>query len=142
MPDEATDVRTGDELDPVRLERFVREELPQLDGEVEVLQFPGGSANLTYLLRFGDTELVLRRPPFGTVAPGAHDMKREFRVLSKLWRIFDRAPRAYLFCDDHSVIGSDFVVMERRRGEVIRNDVPPSMAGHVDIGRRVSFALV
>ena len=85
---------------------------------------------------------MLRRPPFGVVAPGAHDMKREYRVLSKLWRIFDRAPRAYLFCDDHSVIGADFVVMERRHGEVIRDDVPASMAGHDDVGRRVSFALV
>ena len=109
---------------------------------MEPLQFPNGAANLTYLLRFGDTELVLRRPPFGVVAPGAHDMKREFRVLSKLWRIFDRAPRAYLFCDDHSVIGSDFVVMERRTGEVPRDGVPASMAHHHDVGRRMGFALV
>jgi aminoglycoside phosphotransferase (APT) family kinase protein len=109
---------------------------------MEVLQFPSGSANLTYLLRFGPTELVLRRPPFGVVAPGAHDMRREYKVLSRLWRNFDRAPRAYVFCDDHDVIGADFVVMERRRGEVIRGVVPRSMAHHPDLGRRISFALV
>jgi aminoglycoside phosphotransferase (APT) family kinase protein len=76
------------------------------------------------------------------VAPGAHDMRREFKVLSRLWRNFDRAPRAYVFCDDKDVIGADFVVMERRRGEVIRNVIPRSMAQHQDVGRRISFALV
>jgi aminoglycoside phosphotransferase (APT) family kinase protein len=142
IPPETAPVRPGEQLEWSTLEAYLREHLPELSGDFETLQFPNGSANLTYLLRFGDTELVLRRPPFGVVAPGAHDMKREYRVLSKLWAIFDRAPRAYLFCDDHSVIGSDFVVMERRRGEVIRNDVPASMAGYPDIGRRISFALV
>ena len=141
-PAETAPVRPGEELDWAALEAHLRANLPELQGAFTTLQFPNGSANLTYLLRFGDTELVLRRPPFGTVAPGAHDMKREYRVLSKLWRIFDRAPRAYLFCDDHSVIGSDFVVMERRVGEVVRNDVPPSMAHHADLGHRISFALV
>ena len=57
---------------------------------MEVLQFPNGSANLTYLVRFGDRRLVVRRPPFGHIAPGAHDMKREFRTLSRLWRGYDR----------------------------------------------------
>lgn len=142
LPADAAPVRPGEDLAWPRLEAHLRAHIAELDGGFSALQFPGGSANLTYLLRFGDTELVLRRPPFGTVAPGAHDMKREHRVLSRLWQIFDRAPRAYLFCDDHSVIGSDFVVMERRVGEVIRGEVPPSMAGHADLGRRISFALV
>jgi aminoglycoside phosphotransferase (APT) family kinase protein len=141
-PAETAPVRPGEELDWASLEAYLRANLPELEGPFAPLQFPNGSANLTYLLRFGGTELVLRRPPFGTVAPGAHDMKREYRVLSKLWTIFDRAPRAYLFCDDHSVIGSDFVVMERRVGEVVRNDVPLSMADHPDVARRISFALV
>ena len=101
-PAETAPVRPGEELDWAALEAYLRANLPELSGDFAPLQFPNGSANLTYLLRFGDTELVLRRPPFGIVAPGAHDMKREYRVLSKLWRIFDRAPRAYLFCDDHA----------------------------------------
>ena len=140
--DELAPVRHGEELDWAALERFVRERIPDLSGALETLQFPHGSANLTYLLRFGGTELVLRRPPFGVVAPGAHDMKREHRVLSRLWRIFDRAPRAHLFCDDHSVIGSDFVVTERRHGEVVRDHVPATMAHHPEVGRRIGFALV
>jgi aminoglycoside phosphotransferase (APT) family kinase protein len=141
-PPEVAAVRPGEELDWAALDAYVRDGLPELTGPLEVLQFPNGAANLTYLLRYGDTELVLRRPPFGVLAPGAHDMKREFRVLSRLWRHFDRAPRAYLFCDDHGVIGSDFFVMERRHGEVIRGTIPPEMAAHHDVGRRVGLALV
>ena len=122
MADQPEAVREGDALDWDALASFLRAALPEFDGPLEVLQFPGGSANLTYLLRLGDTELVLRRPPFGTIAPGAHDMRREYKVLSGLWQHFDRAPRAYVFCDDHTVVGSDFFVMERRVGEVIRDD--------------------
>src|SRR5439155_15649520 len=94
---------------------------------IETLQFPNGSANLTYLLRVGTHELVLRRPPMGQLAPGAHDMRREYKVLSRLWRRFDRAPRAYVFCDDPAVLGAAFFVMERRRGEVIRGALSAAM---------------
>ncbi|MCU1500746.1 MAG: aminoglycoside phosphotransferase [Ilumatobacteraceae bacterium] len=139
---EVAPIRPGEALDWAKLEDYLRANIPELSGGLEAMQFPNGSANLTYLLRFGDTELVLRRPPFGIIAPGAHDMKREFKVLSKLWKVFDRAPRAYVFCDDHEVIGADFVVMERRRGEVVRDEVPASMAGLPDVGRRMAFALV
>jgi aminoglycoside phosphotransferase (APT) family kinase protein len=142
MSDDATVVRPGDELDLARLAGFVRHALPELQGELEVLQFPGGSANLTYLLRVGDEDLVLRRPPFGTIAPGAHDMKREYRVLSRLWQYFDRAPRALVFCDDHDVLGADFFIMERRRGEVVRDELPTALAGHENLGRRLGFAVV
>ena len=74
MTDQAEPVRSGDELDWVGLERFLRQRLPELQGAFEAAQFAGGSANLTYLVRFGEIELVLRRPPFGTIAPGAHDI--------------------------------------------------------------------
>jgi aminoglycoside phosphotransferase (APT) family kinase protein len=142
---ELAEVRSGEALEWDGIEQHLRSHLPaelNLDGPFEVLQFPNGSANLTYLIRFADTELVLRRPPFGTLAPGAHDMKREYRVLSVLWQIFDKAPRAYLFCDDHDIGGSDFFVMERRKGEVIRGVIPPSMRHHADVGRRIGLALV
>lgn len=141
-PDELAAVRPGEQLAWDRLEPWLRAAVPELTGAFDVMQFPNGSANLTYLLRFGDTELVMRRPPFGTIAPGAHDMKREYRVLSKLWSVFDRAPRAYTFCDDHSVVGSDFVVMERRAGEVMRQVIPPSMQHHTDVARRMGLALI
>jgi aminoglycoside phosphotransferase (APT) family kinase protein len=113
-----------------------------IEGDFEVLQFPHGAANLTYLIRIGERELVLRRPPFGTIAPGAHDMKREYKVLSRLWRVFDRAPRAYLFCDDPEIAGADFLVMARKQGEVIRGVIPETMRDHKEVGRRIGFALV
>jgi aminoglycoside phosphotransferase (APT) family kinase protein len=143
-PPETAEVRRGEELPLAAVEAFLRERVPEVMGKhrVEVEQFPNGSANLTYLLRVGPTELVLRRPPFGTIAPGAHDMRREHKVLSVLWQHLPTAPRSYAFCDDHAVLGADFFVMERRRGEVIRQVIPPSMAHHAAVGQRVGLALV
>lgn len=141
---ETAEVRSGEQLDWDAIEAHLRAALPDeldLTGSFEVRQFPNGAANLTYLIAFGDTELVLRRPPFGTLAPGAHDMAREFKVLSRLWEFFDLAPRAFLFSDGEELGGADFFVMERRRGEVIRGIVPPSMRHHDDVGRRVGLAL-
>jgi aminoglycoside phosphotransferase (APT) family kinase protein len=137
-------VRDADQLDWPRIDAYVRSHLASfVDAALrDVRQFTNGAANLTYLLRFGDRDLVLRRPPAGTIAPGAHDMKREWRVLSRLWRHFDRAPRAVLFCDDHAVAGADFFVMEHRPGVVIRGEIPAPMAAHRDVARRVSFALI
>jgi aminoglycoside phosphotransferase (APT) family kinase protein len=145
VPPELAPVRGGEDLDWDRIEAYLRKNLPsELDtrAEFEVAQFPNGAANLTYRIRFGELELVLRRPPFGALAPGAHDMKREYKVLSRLWRNFDRAPRAYLFCGDAAVAGADFFVMERRQGEVIRGVIPASMREHAEVGRRVGVALV
>ena len=137
-------VRAADQLDWPRIAAHLRAHLPELaDAHFgDVQQFTNGAANLTYLLRFGARELVLRRPPFGTIPPGAHDMKREWRVLSRLWRHYDRAPRAYLFCDDHALAGADFFVMERRHGAVVRGEIPAAMAAQPDVGRRLGLALV
>ncbi|HUA42775.1 MAG TPA: phosphotransferase family protein, partial [Streptosporangiaceae bacterium] len=135
-------VRPGEELDWVSIAAFVRERLPGLDGELSVLQFPNGSANLTYLLRFGDVPLVLRRPPFGRIAPGAHDMAREHRVLSRLWQAFPPAPRALVLCEDEGITGAKFFIMEFRSGVVIWDSIPGSMRCHADAARRVGFAVI
>ena len=139
---EVAPVRPGEDLDWPKLAAYLTARLPGLDGELEVLQFPNGSANLTYLLRFGGQPLVLRRPPFGRLAPGAHDMAREYRVLSRLWSAFPPAPRASLLCEDHSVIGASFFIMEFRSGVVIWNAIPEPMRHHADVARRVGFAVV
>lgn len=124
MIDKAKEIRKGEELDWEKLETYLRSKLPECAKvQMEVSQFHGGHANLTYLLKFGKQEFVLRRPPFGKIAPGAHDMKREYRVLSKLYKVFSRAPRAYLFCDDESIIGSPFVIVERKTGVVVRTEI-------------------
>jgi len=145
-PPEVAAVRHGEALDRTALETWLRPRLADVGvdagASLEILQFPNGSANLTYLLRVGARELVLRRPPMGQIAPGAHDMRREFKVLSRLWRHFDRAPRAYVLCDDPAVLGVDFFVMERRHGEVVRAAIPSRMRAHPDVGRRIGFALI
>jgi aminoglycoside phosphotransferase (APT) family kinase protein len=135
-------VRPGEDLDWAGVAAFLRERLPGLDGELSVLQFPNGSANLTYLLRFGEVPLVLRRPPFGRIAPGAHDMAREHRVLSLLWQAFPPAPRALLLCEDESIVGAKFFIMELRNGVVIWDSIPESMRRHAGAARRVGFAVV
>jgi len=141
-PPELAPIRSGEGFDEARLARYLREHVPGLTGEMQALQFPGGHANLTYLVRFDDRELVVRRPPLGPVAPRSHDMAREYRVLSRLADRFPQAPRAYHLCEDESVIGALFVVMERRSGCVIRGKFPAELARHADAPRRVSFALV
>ncbi len=139
---EVGEVRAGEELAWDRLVQHLEREVPGLHGPFRAFQFPNGSANLTYLLRFGDREVVLRRPPFGRIAPGAHDMRREYRVLSRLWRYFPPAPRALHLCTDHQVVGSDFVIMEYRRGEVLWGRLSPSMTELPDASTRVWRALV
>lgn len=133
-------MREGDELDWARIGSWLKTEVPELSGPLNVLQFPHGRANLTYLLEIGSTRMVLRRPPFGKIAPGAHDMGREYRVLSRLWRVYDRAPRAYAFTQDHSIAGADCFVMEYRDGEVIRDELPHSMRGYDKLGQRLIYA--
>jgi len=133
-PDETLDVRA--------LDAYCRPRLPRATGPLGVEQFPGGHSNLTYLLRYADAEYVLRRPPHGPVAPRAHDMGREYRVLSALWRVFPPAPRPYFYCDDPAVIGAPFYVMERRRGLVLRREDPPAWAAEPARRRRASEALV
>src|SRR4051794_40224604 len=148
MTSDARDVRPGEQLDWARLGAWLRAPLPAcglpgLDVALEpvVAQFPGGHSNLTYLVRFGDVEIVVRRPPFGPVPPTAHDMAREFRWLSAMHGVFPLAPRPYLLCDDLDVIGSVFYAMERRRGLVVRAEEPSALASPA-ARRRLSATMI
>lgn len=135
-------VRKGEELSWSVLEEYLKSNIDGLEGDMEFGQFHGGHANLTYLIKFGEQEFVLRRPPFGKIAPGAHDMKREFRVLSKLYQFLPQAPRAYHLCLDEEVIGAKFVLIERRKGVVIRKDLPSCFTGVDNINQRLTDALI
>lgn len=141
LTDQAGTVRAGEELDIARLARFLEEHLGA-PGFVSVDQFPSGHSNLTYLVRVGDKEFVLRRPPFGSKVRGAHDMAREYRVLSKLHAIYPLAPKAVFYCDDPSVLGASFYLMEPIRGMIIRRDTPPGAAFTPEAARRLSEAFV
>jgi aminoglycoside phosphotransferase (APT) family kinase protein len=138
---DAVPVRAGEDLDWARVREYVTDRLGPAD-EMTVRQFPNGSANLTYLIHLDERPLVFRRPPFGAIAPGAHDMSREFRVLSRLWRAYPRAPRALLFCDDKSVVGSDFLVSEYRAGQMVWSELPQAWASVPEAGRLVGLATV
>jgi len=121
----ATSVREGEEIDAERVESFLKEQIPGLEGEMRVLQFPTGASNLTYLLVFENRELVLRRPPHGTKAKSAHDMSREYRVLSGLKQGYPHVPEVLLYTDDESIIGSEFYITERVVGNLVLRDFPP-----------------
>jgi aminoglycoside phosphotransferase (APT) family kinase protein len=126
-------VRTGEELDTDRLAVYLsahRDRIPAL-GEpviVEVAQFPSGHSNLTYLLRVGQHEFVLRRPPFGTKARTAHDMGREYHILSHLADVYAKVPRPFLYCEDESVLGAPFYLMERLEGVILRASAPKGLS--------------
>lgn len=139
---EVAPVRPGEDLDWPSLERYLRRQLPQARGDFSVQQFPHGSANLTYLVHVGEDAVVVRRPPFGVLAAGAHDMRREHRVLSRLHAAYPRAPRALLYCEDESVIGAHFLVSEYRTGVVVWDRLPASLAVAEDAGRRIGLAVV
>ena len=139
---ELIDVRPDEQLDAARIAPWLRANLPDAGGPLEIAgQFGGGYANLTYLLRWGGKEYVLRRPPIGPVAPTAHDMQREYRVLSRLGAAYPLAPRSYALCTDPAVLGVDFHVLERRHGFVIRQQLPPDVAGDPGAARRLGEAL-
>src|SRR6516164_8849856 len=94
---------------------------------IELEQFPNGHSNLTYLLRAGGREYVLRRPPLGPVAPKAHDMVREFHILRAVHPHFPEAPQPFAVCEDAAILGAPFFVMERRHGAVLREQTPAEM---------------
>lgn len=133
-------IRSDERFDETRVASYLREHLPELVGDSEIVfdQFPGGRANLTYQATAGDVALVLRRPPLGPLAPGSHDMRREYRVLSVLHEDYPPAPRAFHLCEDEGVMGAVFFVMERRRGAVIRETWPVLLPDDDGFRRRLA----
>lgn len=126
--DQATDIREGEPIDADALTRYCQRHEPELapsSGLIEIRQFPGGASNLTYLLIVDDREYVLRRPPIGANVASAHDMGREYGVLSRLQNVYEYAPRPVAYCTDESIIGAEFFVMERLKGVILRRN-PPS----------------
>jgi aminoglycoside phosphotransferase (APT) family kinase protein len=122
-----TPVRDEDAFDIGKVHNWLKAFIDQ-DSLPEVSQFRSGASNLTYLLKYSDRELVLRRPPVGTKAVSAHDMKREFLIQSRLKPVYDLVPHVIALCEDHSILGSDFYVMDRIQGEIFRRDVPETLS--------------
>jgi len=128
-----TEVRDEDRFDVARMHQWLQPFIG-VDTLPEVQQFRSGASNLTYLLQYPDLELVLRKPPVGMKAASAHDMKREFLIQSRLQPVYPLVPSMIALCDDQSVMGSDFYVMERVVGDIFRRDVPEGVtAGDVSV---------
>jgi aminoglycoside phosphotransferase (APT) family kinase protein len=139
--DRAGTVRAGEELEIARLEPFLREHLSS-EGPISIQQFPSGHSNLTYLVRVGSREVVLRRPPFGSKVRSAHDMAREYRVLSKLHTACPLAPKALFYCDDPSILNAPFYLMDPIRGMILRRDPPAGMSLSPETARKLSEAFI
>jgi len=134
--DKAGAVRRGEEIDLAKIDAFLKASDPSLAGALEITQFPGGASNLTYLLRYPGRELVLRRPPFGHRAKGAHDMLREARVMTALKPVYPYVPTVVATCDSPDVMDCSFYVMERIPGIIPRRDLPQGLnLSEADIGR-------
>jgi aminoglycoside phosphotransferase (APT) family kinase protein len=140
--DQPQPVRAGEELDLASLGAFLQSRFADWTGPVVVEQFPQGYSNLTYLVRIGQRELVLRRPPVGARIKTAHDMGREFRILSHLAGVYPKAPRPLAFCADESVLGAPFYVMERVSGVILRARPPAGIDLDPPLLRRLSESFI
>jgi aminoglycoside phosphotransferase (APT) family kinase protein len=141
LQDGSKPIRAGEELDLTRLEPYLRNHFPDLGGALVVTQFPSGHSNLTYSVSLGDKEMVLRRPPFGSKVKSAHDMGREYHVLTKLHPAYP-TPQPLLYCTDESLLGAPFYVMERVRGVILRRNLPQGLELPPDTARKLSESFI
>lgn len=118
--DKAGNIREGEQLEIEKIEKYLRSNIEGIDGDLELLQFPGGASNLTYLLKFNNRQMVMRRPPFGANIKSAHDMGREYKVLTALSKGYGKAPSPLLYESTGEILGCEFYIMERVEGIILR----------------------
>jgi len=140
--DKPASFRPGEELTLGKLEPFLRTHFPGEAQNFSVMQFPSGHSNLTYSVQLGNRQMVLRRPPFGSKVKSAHDMTREFHVLSKLHDAYPPAPRVLFYCDDSSILGAPFYLMEPISGIVLRRDPPSGLLFTPDTAHRLCESFI
>lgn len=145
--------RSSDEaVDITRLDSFLRTHLnddKMLDdaantgnANLSVERFTQGYSNLTYLLRIGQRELVLRRPPVGANIKSGHDMAREYQLLTNLYPIYPKVPRTILYSDDLTILGAPFYIMERVKGIILQKDPPANLTLNPPTLERLSHAFI
>ena len=140
--DQPQAVRPGEEVDPARLATYLHGAIPDLHGELTIEQYPQGYSNLTYLLRLGEREMVLRRPPFGSEGGTAHDMAREYGILRALAPVYERVPQPLVYCSDETVIGAPFFVMARVPGVILRAQPPAGLDTSPTVMARLAEAAI
>jgi aminoglycoside phosphotransferase (APT) family kinase protein len=142
---EPADVRSAEHSVPIdwgAIGNYLAANGRRLDRDPPPRQFAGGLANLNYLIHLDGRPAVLRRPPLGELPAGAYDMAREFRILSRLPDALPFVPRGLFLCSDPGVVGSQFQIIEYRPGLVIREHIPPELAGRPEVGARLSQILL
>ncbi|MCD6390086.1 MAG: phosphotransferase family protein [Desulfobulbaceae bacterium] len=139
--DKAVSIRSGEEIDPAAIKKFLQENIDNLSGDIIITQFPSGYSNLTYLLEMGSKQMVLRRPPIGAKVKAGHDMGREYKVLKALYPVFPYCPKPLAYTEDSSIIGSPFFVMEKLSGIILRKDLPPELNFSKEQARNLCLTL-
>ncbi len=143
MSKDTIPVRKGEELNLAFLEQFLRKHIENLpNSPLELLQFSAGHSNLTYQIKVGEWQAVLRRPPLGPVAPKAHDMEREFKIISELHPVFSATPKPILFSNQQDIVGSPFFIMERKNGVVIDTSFPDEITVTKELCQQLSVIMV
>jgi aminoglycoside phosphotransferase (APT) family kinase protein len=133
----------SDKINWLKFEQLLRNSLAEIPNEpMLVKKFTEGYSNLTYLISFGDWEAVMRKPPFGEIPPKAHDMKREYTILSKINRVYQLAPKPFLYYEDPSIMGAHFYVMEKKEGITIDDELPKQYGGSEKAGPVISETII
>jgi len=127
ISDEPSPMREGEELNKGIIYDFIKSNISDIKGDIDIKQFPSGFSNLTYLIKIGEREMILRRPPFGKKAKTAHDMSREYRILKALKPFYNYCPEPLVYSEDENIMGSPFYIMERIKGIILRKDIPDGM---------------
>jgi aminoglycoside phosphotransferase (APT) family kinase protein len=125
---EVTEVRANHRFDEAHLEKYLAEKMPGFRGPLEVVQFAGGQSNPTFMLRAGDARFVMRKKPTGTLLQSAHQVEREYRILTALANTNLPVPRTHLLCVDQSIIGTSFFVMDYVEGRIFIDTLLPSLS--------------
>lgn len=135
------EMREGEELDVEIVDAVLKAHIDNLVGQPSIKQFASGSSNLTYLIQYQNRDLVLRRPPFGTKAKGAHSMYREYRVMNQLKSVAYAVPETLYYTDDESLLGSEFYLMERVEGHLIGRRIPETLAFTAEQNHTLAFSV-
>jgi len=140
--DSAVEIREGEELDIPKVTEFIKDNIPGTEGQTSIKQFPSGFSNLTYLIKIGESEFILRRPPFGEKAKTAHDMGREYNILTALQPVYQYSPQPLLYAEESDVMPAPFYVMERLKGIILRKELPDGLNLSKDQAKQLSENLV
>jgi len=127
ITDKAEAIRSGEEIDPIAIKKFLQENISDIAGKIAITQFPSGFSNLTYMIDMGGRQMILRRPPIGAKVKAGHDMGREYRVLKALYPVFHYCPEPLAYTEDTSIIGSPFFIMDKLSGIILRKDLPQEL---------------